>query len=179
VTTLHTSRLELRPITLQIVTAVLEGRRRSDLEAMLGAELPWSWPSRALVEQAFRASVEAVVADPETRLWGDRLMITREAAPRVVGSVVFHGRPNVNGECEIAFGVDDTCQRQGYASEAVRATLDWAFAQPECRVVMAKAMRWDKGSLKLLTKLGMKQAIDQPAQDVAKDTILFEKRRDM
>jgi len=25
----------------------------------------------------------------------------------------------------------------------------------------------------------MKQAIDQPAQDVAKDTILFEKRRDM
>ena len=172
-----TPRLELRPVTLAVVVAVLEGRRRTDLEAMIGAELPWSWPSRALVEQAFRASLEAVVADPEKRLWGDRLMITREVAPRVVGSVVFHGRPGPDGACEIAFGVDDTCQRQGFASEAVHASLDWAFAQPECLVVVAKAMRWDKGSLSLLAKLGMKALAVQPAEDVAKDTIVFEKRR--
>jgi ribosomal-protein-alanine N-acetyltransferase len=177
VTSLLTERLELRPVTLAVVVAVLEGRRRTDLEAMIGAELPWSWPSRALVEQAFRASLEAVVADPEKRLWGDRLMITREPKPRVVGSVVFHGRPGPDGACEIAFGVDDTCQRQGFANEAVQATLDWAFAQPECRVVFARAMRWDKGSLKLLEKLGMKPLAQQPAEDVAKDTIVFEKVR--
>jgi ribosomal-protein-alanine N-acetyltransferase len=177
VTPLFTTRLELRPVTLAVVVAVLEGRRRTDLEAMLGAELPWSWPSRGLVEQAFRASLEDVVADPEKRLWGDRLMITREPKPRVVGSVVFHGRPDAEGTCEVAFGVDDACQNQGFASEAVKATLDWAFAQPECQRVVGKAMRWDKGSLKLLAKLGMKPREPQPPEDVAKDTIVFEMTR--
>jgi RimJ/RimL family protein N-acetyltransferase len=180
VTALLTPRLELRPVTLPVVVAVLEGRRRTDLEAMIGAELPWSWPSRALVEQAFRASLEAVVADPEKRLWGDRLMITREegvgnGGRRVVGSVVFHGRPGPDGECEIAFGVDDSFQRKGYALEAVEASLGWAFAQPECRVIVAKAMRWDRGSLALLGKLGMKARAEQPAADAAKDTLVFEK----
>jgi RimJ/RimL family protein N-acetyltransferase len=176
VTLLLTPRLELRPITLDVVVAVLEGRRRTDLEKLIGAELPWSWPSRALVEQAFRASLEAVVADPEKRLWGDHLMITREASPRAIGSVVFHGRPGEDGECEIAFGVEDTCQRQGYAKEAVQASLAWAFEQPECKTVVAKAMRWDRGSLKLLAKLGFVERAEQPG-GIAKDTIVFEKRR--
>src|SRR5262245_56199627 len=104
---LFTARLELRPITLAIADAVLDGLRRRDIEELVGAEMPWAWPGRALVEQAFRASLEAIRADPETRLWGDRFMITREAPRRVVGSVVFHGRPDAEGRCEIAYGVEE------------------------------------------------------------------------
>jgi RimJ/RimL family protein N-acetyltransferase len=174
--TIQTARLELRPVTLPIAVAILEGRRRSELEKIVGAELPWAWPGRALVEQAFRASLDAIVADPETRLWGDRLMVTREAAPRVVGSVVFHGRPGPDGECEVAFGVEEQSQRKGYAHEAVSACLDWALAQPECKVVVGSAMRWDKGSLKLLEKLGMKPR-PTTEEERAKETIAFEKRR--
>jgi RimJ/RimL family protein N-acetyltransferase len=170
-----TTRLELRPVTLPIAMAFLEGRRRTELEKLVGAELPWAWPGRALVEQAFRASLDAIVADPETRLWGDRLMITRES-PHVVGSVVFHGRPGADGECEVAFGVEEQSQRKGYAHEAVSACLDWALAQPECKVVIGRAMKWDKGSLKLLEKLGMNpRAIT--AEDRAKETITFERVR--
>jgi [ribosomal protein S5]-alanine N-acetyltransferase len=169
--TLLTPRLELRPISLPLVVAVLEGRRRSDVEAMLGAELPWSWPGRALVEQAFRASLEAIVADPETRLWGDRLMITRDAPPRAVGSVVFHGRPKVDGVCEVAYGIEEMSQGRGYATEAVSACLEWALAQPECRVVEARTMRWHKASVHLLEKLGMSKREEQG------DALVYEKRR--
>ena len=175
-TILHTERLELRPVTLPVVIAVLEGKRRTDIEAMLGAELPWSWPSRALLEQSFRASLEEIRRDPETRLWGDRLMITREVTPRVVGSVVFHGRPRPDGECELAFGVEDAYQRQGFASEGVRACLDWALAQPECRVVVVNAMRWDKASLRLLAKLGATPR-EGAVTPKGEDFVLYEKRR--
>jgi len=65
---------------------------------------------RTLVEQVFRASLDAVRADPETRLWGDRLMVTREGPARVVGSIIFHGRPGADGRCEISYGVEETNQ---------------------------------------------------------------------
>jgi ribosomal-protein-alanine N-acetyltransferase len=155
---LHTARLELRPVTLPFVVAVLDGRRREEVEKVVGAEMPWAWPGRALLEQVFKASLEAVRAAPEERLWGDRLMVTREGPPRVVGSVVFHGRPSADGTCEIAYGVEESSQRQGYGTEAVTASLAWALAQPECRVVEATTMQWHKGSVRLLEKVGMKRA---------------------
>src|SRR5690606_1005152 len=113
------------------VGALLESRPRSEIERIVGAELPWTWPSRALVDQAFPASLEAIRADPETRLWGDRLMVTREAPARVVGSVIFHGRPGADGVAEVAFGVEDASQGRGYATEALGACIEWALAQPE------------------------------------------------
>jgi len=155
---LLTPRLELRPIPLPLVIAILEGRRRTDIEKIVGAEMPWAWPGRAIVEQAFRASLDAVRADPDGRLWGDRLMITREGPPRVVGSVVFHGRPDAAGTCEIAYGVEESCQRQGYGTEAVRACLTWALDQPECRAVEALTTAWHKGTVRLLEKVGMTRA---------------------
>lgn len=155
---LITSRLELRPLSLPLVSAFLESRPRSEIEKMIGAELPWTWPSRALVDQAFPASLEAIRADPETRLWGDRLMVTREGPARVVGSIIFHGRPGADGVAEVAFGVEDTSQGQGYATEALAACVEWALAQPECKLVRATTTDWHKASKKLLERIGMKVA---------------------
>jgi ribosomal-protein-alanine N-acetyltransferase len=169
---LLTERLELRPITLEIAVAVLEGRRRTEIEKLVGAEMPWAWPGRALVEQAFLASLEAIRADPETRLWGDRLMITREEPRRVVGSVVFHGRPGPDGRCAIAYGVDEASQKQGYASEALTAIVKWALEQPECKVIEATTTPWHKGSTRVLEKIGMKLAGKRD------EMLLYELRRE-
>lgn len=155
---LITSRLELRPLSLPLVSALLESRPRSEIEKIVGAELPWTWPSRALVDQAFPASLEAVKADPEKRLWGDRLMVTREAPVRVVGSVIFRGRPGDDGVAEVAFGVEDASQSQGYATEALTACVEWALAQPECKLVRATTTDWHKASKKLLERVGMRVA---------------------
>ena len=155
---LVTARLELRPVTLPIAVAVLEGRRREEIEAVVHAEMPWAWPGRTLVEQVFRASLDDVRADPETRLWGDRLMVTREGPPRVVGSVIFHGRPGADGTCEISYGVEETNQNRGYATEALTACLAWAMEQPECRVIEASTTAWHKASARVLEKVGMKRA---------------------
>jgi RimJ/RimL family protein N-acetyltransferase len=155
---LITTRLELRPLTVPLVTALLESRPRPEIEKIVGAELPWTWPSRALVDQAFPASLDAVLADPETRLWGDRLMVTREPPARVVGSVIFRGRPGDDGIAEVAFGVEDSSQGQGYATEALGACIAWALAQPECKRVRATTTDWHKASKRLLERVGMRVA---------------------
>jgi RimJ/RimL family protein N-acetyltransferase len=173
---LLTARLELRAVTLPMVVAILEGRRREEIESVVGAAMPWAWPGRALLEQVFSASLEAVRADPEMRLWGDRLMVTREGPPRVVGSIIFHGRPGADGRCEVSYGVEETSQKRGYATEALTATLAWALAQPECRVVEATTAKWHKASARVLEKVGMKRA-GARVHDKSDELIVYEMGR--
>jgi RimJ/RimL family protein N-acetyltransferase len=154
VTTLWTERLELVPISVPLVEAVLAGDR-ARAEAVLGIPLPGAWPNRALVERAFYASVEAIRAAPEVRLWGDRVALTRQGARRVVGSIVFHGAPDDEGAVEIAYGIEEESQGQGYATEATRASVVWALEQPGVRVVRAATPPWHLASQKVLERCGL------------------------
>lgn len=153
--TLITPRLVLEPITLAVVEAMLAGRR-AEAEGLVNASLPDAWPGRALIERAFCAKLPAIRDNPDVRLWGDRVMITRQGPRRVVGSVVFHGAPDANGAVEIAYGVEQDAQGIGYATEATRACVDWALAQPDVRAVRATTPPWHAASRRVLDKLGMR-----------------------
>jgi ribosomal-protein-alanine N-acetyltransferase len=154
-TYLRTARLELEPISLAMVEAVMAGRR-DDAERIAEAVVPKTWPNRALIERAFTASIEEIRADPATRLWGDRLMIERgdRGERRVVGSIVFHGRP-ADGVAEIAYGVEEGSQGRGLATEATRACVEWALAEDGVTAVRATTLPWHSASLRVMTKLGM------------------------
>jgi RimJ/RimL family protein N-acetyltransferase len=151
---LYTRRLELVPITLAMVEAVLNGDRRR-AERLAEAKLPERW-SADLIARAFSVSIEAVRADPETRLWGDRLLVTRDAERNIVGSVIFHGRPGPDGMAEVGYGVEAEWQGKGYASEGTLAAVEWALAQPGVKLVTATTFPWHKASLRVIEKLGMK-----------------------
>jgi RimJ/RimL family protein N-acetyltransferase len=172
---LYTERLELRPITLDVVEAVMTGEQ-ARVEDITRARVPDAWPGRALVERAFTASLEAIRADPEVRLWGDRLMITREGDPRIVGSVVFHGQPGPDGLCEIGYGVEEGSQRLGYATEAVRASVAWALAQPGVLSVQAATFGWHVPSLRVLAKTGFVQVGTRDHETLG-ELLLFERHR--
>jgi ribosomal-protein-alanine N-acetyltransferase len=173
---LRTSRLDLEPITLSLVEAVIAGRR-DVAEQLVDADLPETWPNRALVERAFCASLEAIQADPWRRLWGDRLMIRRDARGkrRVVGSVVFHGHPD-DGIAEIAYGVEDGSQGEGLATEATTASVAWALAEPGIVAVQATTVPWHVASLRVITKLGMER-VGVREHEILGDLLVFERRR--
>lgn len=157
-TILFTKRLELVPVTVELVDAVLS-ERRDDVRRIVGAELPEAWPGRALVERAFSASIEAIKKDPDHRLWGDRLLITRGDAPRrLVGSVVFHGSPRDGGMVEVGYGVEDASQGLGYATEATAAQVEWALEQPGVRRIEATTPPWHSASIRVLEKAGFSRA---------------------
>jgi [ribosomal protein S5]-alanine N-acetyltransferase len=151
--TLYTARLDLVPVTVDLVEAVLD-QSSARCHAILEAELPNQWPGRALVERAFYASLEAIRSDPGRRLWGDRVMIARDKR-RVVGSVIFHGAPDEDGSVEVAYGVEEDSQGCGFGTEATRASVEWALGQPEVRVVRAATPPWHIASQKVLERCGL------------------------
>jgi ribosomal-protein-alanine N-acetyltransferase len=80
-TALRTPRLELVPLTLSMVEAVLLGRRE-EAERLARARMPERWPNPELVERAFVMSLEGIRADSTARLWGARVMIAVGPAGR-------------------------------------------------------------------------------------------------
>lgn len=172
---LFTERLVLEPITVGMVEAVMAGRRE-DAERIAGARLPAAWPGRALVERAFTVSLAEIRTDPETRLWGDRLVLLKPELAggerRVVGSVVFHGKPDGDGTAEVAYGIEEGSQGQGLATEATRASVVWALAQPGVRQVTATTLPWHKASLRVIEKCGMRRIATRD-HDMLGELIIF------
>jgi RimJ/RimL family protein N-acetyltransferase len=173
---LRTPRLTLAPLTLPIVEAVMLGRRE-DAEALVGARMPERWPNPELVERAFCAPLDAIRADPETALWGDRVMIADAAqgSPRVVGSVVFHGKPG-DGVAEIAYGVEESSQGQGYATEAVLTCVDWALRHGDVHAVRASTFAWHRASLRVIEKVGMVQ-VGVRDHETMGELVVFERKK--
>jgi ribosomal-protein-alanine N-acetyltransferase len=175
-TLLRTARLDLVPMTLPMVEAVILGRKE-DAERLIDARMPFRWPNPELVERAFTASLEAIRAEPDVRLWGDRVLVARPsgADARVVGSVVFHGRP-VDGIAEIAYGVEEASQGQGYATEAVAACVDWALEQQGVYAVQAATFAWHAPSVRVIDKVGMTRVGTRDHETMG-ELLVFEKRR--
>jgi RimJ/RimL family protein N-acetyltransferase len=173
---LVTPRLILEPITLPLVEATFRGDR-TEIEELVGARFPEAWPGRALIERAFSASLERIREDPETRLWGDRIMIahTDNEQRIVVGSVVFHGRPS-DGIAEVGYGVEERWQSKGYASEATRACVDWALAQEGIRCVAATTPPWHVASIRVLEKAGLVR-VGSEEHEILGEVLRFERLR--
>lgn len=156
VPTLFTDRLELVPVTADLVRAVL-ANDRARCEALIGARFPDEWPGRVFVERAFTVDLEAVLTQPDLRLWGDRVLVTRYGARHVVGSVIFHGDPTSTGRASLAYGVERASQGRGFATESVRACVAWALEQESVKAVEATTTPWHRASIRVLLKAGMRQ----------------------
>lgn len=177
-TTLRTPRLELVPITLGMVEAVLLGRR-AEAEALAGARMPDRWPNHELIERAFSLSLESVRRDTRGRLWGARVMILGDGdgTRRVVGSVVFRDEPGDDGISEIAYGVEEGSQGRGYATEAVHASVAWALAHRNVDAVQAATFGWHRASVRVLEKVGMTR-VGTREHETMGEMLLFERRRE-
>jgi [ribosomal protein S5]-alanine N-acetyltransferase len=172
---LTTPRLHLVPISLPMLEAVL-ANQRARAEQLAGAVFPERWPGEDLIARAFPYSIESVRADPVCRLWGDSLVLrpSEDGRLRVVGSVVFHGRP-ANGVAEVGYGVEEDARGDGIATEATTACVEWALAEPGIHAVQATTFPWHLASLAVIRKLGMTLAGTRE-HDVLGQLLVFERR---
>ena len=168
-----TERLRLVPMTLDIVEAVMR-RDRAGAEAAACATLPDAWPNDELVARAFPVSLDAIRAAPEVRLWGDSLVLLRDE-PRIVGSVVFHGRPT-DGIAEVGYGIEEGSRGLGLATEATRACVEWALAEAGVTAVQATTFPWHHASLGVIRKVGM-TLVTRREHDVLGELLVFERRK--
>jgi ribosomal-protein-alanine N-acetyltransferase len=169
---LVTQRLRLIPITLDAIEAVLD-HDKPRAEAIAGVRFPPAWPNDLLLDVGFPFSREAIRAAPDVRLWGDSLVVLRDE-PRVVGSVVFHGRPS-DGIAEIGYSIEERARGNGLATEATRACVEWALAQTGVAAVQATTFPWHHASLAVIRKVGMQQ-VGTREHDTLGELLVFERR---
>jgi [ribosomal protein S5]-alanine N-acetyltransferase len=148
---LHTERLDLLPLSLEVCEAVLaEDRDRAS--ELLGIDLG-EWPREAEWDGAFPGYVMALRGDPSMSPWLGRAIVLRERG-LAIGSVNLKGRPTREGRVEIGYGLIDAFHGHGYAREAVTALLAWVFAHPEVREVVAEIEPDNRRSVHLAESLG-------------------------
>lgn len=146
-----TARLELVPCSLSVATAlhddVEEGGR------LLDARLPQDWPDSELAE-FLPLYARLLREDPQPLGFGGWLLIERESRI-VVGSAGFQGHPSAEGEIELGYGVHPDFRNRGYATEAARALVAWAFEQPGVARVIAHGVQDNIASHRVVEKAGL------------------------
>jgi RimJ/RimL family protein N-acetyltransferase len=148
-----TERLDLRPWTRREVAAVLAGHRAPHWAADYPAD------GDTVIAGYIAEHPEAL------GMFGQRQIVERKTGLVVGGIGLFW--PPQDGSVEFGYGVVPSREGRGYASEAARAIVAFAFTAPRVHVVQAVVERSNPASARVLEKAGMRRS----AED--RETITF------
>lgn len=116
----------------------------AQIEAMSPAD-------RAEVSPDWIARVRASTsADP----WTHGFAMMHRASNAVIGSCAYKGPPDADGIVEIAYGVNPAYQGRGYATEAAKALVEFAFSSGQVRLIRAHTRPEPNASTRVLMKCG-------------------------
>ncbi len=119
---------------------------REQMERMIAAE------PDADLKKAYGEMLAGSLAHPEAREWYALWMIEK-ADGTPAGDLCFKGtEPGRNPE--IGYGIREAFRGRGYATEAVRLALRWAFGHPEVKAVEAETDPGNAASQRVLEKCG-------------------------
>lgn len=104
------------------------------------------------LRQAYGEMLALSEAHPEERQWYAAWTIERKDGVRI-GDLCFKGLTD-DGRVEIGYGLLPEYQGQGYATEAVIATVEWALSQLSVTAVEAETDPNNIASQKVLKKAG-------------------------
>ena len=76
-----------------------------------------------------------------------------QLSPDRIGELCFKGL-STDGIAEIGYGISEEYQNNGYATEAVKAVLEWAFSHPKVSSVEAETDSDNTASKRVLEKCG-------------------------
>ncbi|MFD0593874.1 GNAT family N-acetyltransferase [Catellatospora coxensis] len=141
---IETERLRLRPLTAEQAGSVVAGER---------AGQPWSagYP-RGDDQDVARMALAHPAAEP----WFGPLQIVARDSELVVGGIGFFGPPDEHGVVEFGYGVVPAVEGRGYATEALRGLLRYAFATGRVRRAIADTAHENVGSQRVMEKAGMR-----------------------
>jgi ribosomal-protein-alanine N-acetyltransferase len=161
--TVRTERLELTPLSGPALDALL-ARDAATLERLTGARFaeaaapPYMAEALPVVRNRLREA-------PDELCWWNWLAVRAEGR-EAVGSVAFAGPPDRDGVVLIGYAMYPAFEGRGYATEAVRGMIGWAFAQAGVRAVRALAPVWNTPALRVAENVGMRPVASEEDDDV-------------
>ncbi|MEV5829257.1 GNAT family N-acetyltransferase [Spirillospora sp. NPDC052242] len=140
---LFTERLILRPWPSADVAAAASGRRRPG----------WAPDFPADGDRVVAGLLAPDPTGPAAR--GHRQIVERETG-LVVGSIGLFLPPS-DGSVEFGYGIVPSRRGRGYATEAARAIVAFALAEPDVRTVRAGVEPANAASVRVLEKAGLRR----------------------
>ena len=116
------------------------------MEAYIAAE------TDAELKKAYTEMLEGCLRHPNQWQWYSMWMIELRDGTHI-GDLCFKGL-NTNGTTEIGYGILEEYQGQGYATEAIDATVVWALKQSNVTRVEAETEPYNRASQRVLEKCG-------------------------
>jgi RimJ/RimL family protein N-acetyltransferase len=159
----RTERLELTPLTADAIDALLAGDG-TRLLALTGARFRQPAPPPYMAD-ALPVVRDRLRARPAEAPWWNWLVVDRESG-EAVGSVAFGGPVNPDGAVLVGYAMYADSEGRGYATEAVKAMVAWAFAQSGVREVRALAPVWNTPALRVAENVGMRPVAADEDDDV-------------
>ena len=144
-TPLETAHLTLALADPRDLLALVEGHPPDSLTA-LGA----FYGSGAVSPQWIAALRRAAGVDA----WRHGFFVRERGSEQVIGAAGFKGPPDADGMVEIAYGIVPACEGRGFATEAARALMQFASADPRVQLVRAHTLPEPNASTRVLTKCG-------------------------
>lgn len=146
---LQTERLFLVPATLPMLEAIV-GEDWPSLSSLLGGvDLAENWTH---FPETLVWTCDYLREHPDDLGWWNYLIIHRYDA-RLIGTCGYKGAP-MNGQVEIGYEIADAYQGRGFATEAARALMEFAFSHDAVQTVTAHTLAEENASCGVLRKLG-------------------------
>ena len=158
---IRTKRLQFVLVESRHKVALAASKR--DLASMLGVSLPEEWPQFPEAFAPPSAGTEVVA----TGEWGGYFFVDAGLGA-LVGNGGFHGRPTAEGEAEVGYEIAPGFRNRGYATEALRGLVQFAFYDPGVRRVVAHTLAERNASNVVLERIGMTFAGELANEEVGK-----------
>ena len=105
-----------------------------------------------VLKLAYSEMLNGCLNNPDQWEWYAIWMIESKDGTHI-GELCFKGLDQ-NGIAEIGYGINDKYQNNGYATEAVKAVLEWAFTNPNVTAIEAETEPENAASKRVLEKSG-------------------------
>ncbi|UZJ64290.1 GNAT family N-acetyltransferase [Sphingobacterium sp. KU25419] len=150
---LSTERLTLIPYTIPICKHILN--QEFDFLKKMDLRKGRGWPDDDVLETLPKIinNLSEIGAPTGFESW----MIIKNETSEIIGDIGFKGFNQKEQLIDIGYGIILGERRQGYAEEAAKALIGWAFEQGIVKEITAKCLTHNVSSIHLLQKLNFKE----------------------
>lgn len=88
--------------------------------------------------------------------WYTYWLIINKENQKGIGFIGFKGVPDVNGYLEVGYSISPNYRKKRLMTEALETSINWACEFQEAKVITAKVLKMNVGSIKVLNNCNFK-----------------------
>lgn len=149
------------------------------LDRLLGADVPAEWPPDLYDREAIETTLQHLERMPEESPWWMRYIVRadEEEVRTLIGIAALKGPVAPGGAVEIGYALLREFRGRGFATEAVKGLISWAFQCPDVNRIYAQTLPQLAASIRVLDRAGF--TFLKNAEEDGMKTVKYELTRAM